>query len=167
MQDDKDTIQASAGGLSVAQIHQLLSEGVNERIEILEQALLQEEQVELPVEHLFVNGMYARKITIPKGTMLTGAVHKWGYVDIMLSGDISVATPDGIKRLTGWQILEGKPGRKRAGFAHEDTHWITVHRTDATTPDGIEDILTTKTMREFNALPIGSRALLLTDNSEA
>lgn len=105
-------------------IHTALAEAVNERIEELEAVMLECEQVEIPVEHLFVNGMYARKIVIPAGTMLTGRVHKFGYVDIMLSGDISVATPDGVKRMTGYNILEGKPGRKRAGYAHEDTHWV-------------------------------------------
>lgn len=138
-------------------IHTALAEAVNERIEELEAVMIECEQVEIPVEHLFVNGMYARKIVIPAGTMLTGRVHKFGYVDIMLSGDISVATPDGVKRMTGYNILEGKPGRKRAGYAHEDTHWVTVHRTNETDPDGIEEKLTVMTMAQFKALPASEK----------
>ena len=145
------------GELSSAQIQEILANQINNEIEKFEEFALTQEQIELPVEHLFINGMYARKILIPAGTVLTGAVHKWGYVDIMLSGDISVATPDGIKRLTGWNILEGKAGRKRAGFAHEDTHWITVHKTDATDANGIEEVLTVATIDQFYALPIDQR----------
>jgi len=146
--------------LTPSQVYQLLAEQVNEKIEAMEEVMLEHEQVEMPVEHRFVNGMYAREITIPKGTLLTGRVHKFGYVDIMLSGDITVATPDGVKRLTGVNIMEGVPGRKRAGYAHEDTRWITVHKTDAKSPEGIEDILTVFSMAQFRELPPGERAAL-------
>lgn len=144
--------------LSAEQIHSLLAEQVNERIEAMETEMLQHEQVEIPIEHRFVNGMYAREITIPAGTLLTGRVHKFGYVDIMLSGDITVATPDGVKRLTGSNVMEGIPGRKRAGYAHEDTRWITVHRTEETDSEGIEDVLTVMTIAEYKALPPAERA---------
>ncbi|RDL44366.1 hypothetical protein DN730_08150 [Marinomonas piezotolerans] len=165
MTNENDT-DTSSGELSCAQIHELLAQQVNDKIEEFEAFALEQEQIELPVEHLFVNGMYARKILIPKGTVLTGAVHKWGYVDIMLSGDISVATPEGVKRMTGWQILEGKAGRKRMGYAHEDTHWITVHRTDATTSDGIESILTVQNMAQFEALPLTEREVILKEETQ-
>jgi hypothetical protein len=101
--------------------------------------------------------MYVREITIPKGTILTGAVHKFDYVDIMLSGDIAVATPDGMKRLTGINIMEGPAGRKRAGYAYEDTRWLTVHKTSAMVAEGIEDVLTVKTMAEFLSLPASEK----------
>ena len=146
--------------LTEKQINDFLADQVNKDIEILEAEMFKHEQVEIPVEHLFVNGMYARKIIIPKGTMLTGRVHKFGYIDIMLSGDITVATPDGIKRFTGYNVFEGFAGRKRAGCAHEDTHWITVHNTDVTEPDGIEDHLTVMSMAEFKALPEEEREVL-------
>lgn len=138
------------------QINAFLAEQVNEKIEAMESEMLQHDQVEMPVEHRFINGMYARELTIPKGTLLTGRVHKFGYVDIMLSGDITVATPDGVKRLTGTHILEGVPGRKRAGYAHEDTHWITVHRTNHADPESIVDHLTFFSMAEYRSFRLES-----------
>lgn len=144
--------------LTESEIHGFLAEQVNEKIEAMEAVMLEHEQVAIPVEHRFVNGMYAREILIPKGTMLTGRVHKFGYVDIMLSGDITVATPDGTKRLTGINIMEGYPGRKRAGYAHEDTRWITVHRTEETDADKMMDVLTVFSMAEYQALPPSERA---------
>ena len=104
--------------LTERQVNDFLADQVNKEIEILEAEMFKHEQVEIPVEHRFVNGMYAREITIPKGTMLTGRVHKFGYVDIMLSGDITVATPDGVKRFTGTNIFEGFAGRKRGRDCH-------------------------------------------------
>jgi hypothetical protein len=111
----------------LAPLHKLLTAQLEENIVELENYMLTQEQVEIPVVHRYVNGMYIREITIPKDTVLTGRVHKEDYVDIMLSGDISVATPDGLVRLTGNNVLIGTKGRKRAGYAHEDTRWVTVH----------------------------------------
>ena len=134
-------------------VYQALEQATNERIEDLETEMLKHDQVSIPVEHLFINGMYVRQIMIPAGTMLTGRVHKQDYVDVMISGSISVATPDGIKQLDGYNVLTGKAGRKRAGYAHEDTYWLTVHRTSETESEGIEHKLTVMTLDEFKALP--------------
>lgn len=126
----------------VQKIESFLMEHIGEKIEQMEDALMEMPQVDIPVESLFVNGMYARKILIPRDTILTGRVHLADYVDIMLSGDITVATPDGVKRFTGFNIFEGKQGRKRAGYAHEDTHWVTVHRTEIKDPEEFVNAMT-------------------------
>lgn len=135
--------------LTEAEIYSVLSGAVTEKIEALEAHLLESEQVEIPVHESLTNGMYTREIIIPKNTVLTGRVHKYPYVDIMLSGDITVATPDGLKRLTGPNICDGKPGRKRAGYAHEATHWVTVHRTDQVELDDMIEHLTFFGMRDY------------------
>jgi hypothetical protein len=152
--------------LSDEAISELLSGKVNEKIEKMESELLTLDQIHMPVEHRFINGMYVREITIPKGTILTGAVHKFDYVDIMLSGDIAVATPDGMKRLTGINIMAGPAGRKRAGYAYEDTRWLTVHKTDATTSEGIEDVITVRNMAQFLELSVDEKQAVLTSKGE-
>lgn len=135
--------------LTEAQIHDLIGGAMTDKIEALEGFMVDQEQVEIPVQEGLRNGMYTREIVIPAGTLLTGRVHKFPYVDIMLSGDITVATPDGVKRLTGPNVCEGIPGRKRAGFAHADTRWVTVHRTDQVELDGMIEHLTFFGMRDF------------------
>lgn len=126
------------------------------KINALEQAMLQEEQVPIDVNHRFNGGIYAREITIPKGTLLTGRIHKFDHFDIMLSGDISVSTDTGeVKRLTGLNIMEGKAGKKRAGYAHEDTHWITFHCSEERNPEEMYEFLTCASfeeLEEFNYL---------------
>lgn len=87
------------------------------------------EQVEVPVKEYRHGGMYAREIVIPKHTMLTGAIYKFNHLDIMISGDVTVTTDSGeSKRFTGYNCFEALSGKKRGGFTHEDTHWITVHQ---------------------------------------
>lgn len=98
-----------------------------EQIERLENYLVQEEQVEVPQVHRFAKGLYAREITIPKDTLMTGKVHLHEHVSVMLSGDMTVLTEDGVKRVKGPQVFISPPGTKRVGYAHEETRWLTVH----------------------------------------
>ena len=101
-----------------------------DKVMALEKEIQRLPQVECPVWHFFAPGLYARKMLIPAGVTLTGAVHKTEHLCI-ISGDISVTTDDGLKRVTDpHSIINSKPGAKRAGFAHSDTYWTTVHATD-------------------------------------
>ncbi len=134
--------------LTEMQVNEILSIAMVENIESMEAAMLEQEQVDIPVLSNNINGMYTRQILIPKDTLLTGRVHLADYVDIMLSG----ATPEGVKRYTGYNVFHGKAGRKRAGYAHEDTHWITVHNTPISDGDIFKKTMTVQTMKEFNLL---------------
>lgn len=135
--------------LTTDQLHGVLAGQVNDKIERLEEVTSQIAQVDVPVKDYFIDGMYAREIFIPKGTLLTGRVYKSAYLDIMISGDITVATPDGTKRVQGYHVMDGQPGRKRAGYAHEDTRWITVHRTEHKDPTDIIEQLSFFSMSQY------------------
>lgn len=116
----------------------------------LEQLMKLEQQVEITPIHRFSGGIYSREITIPKGTLLTGRIHKFDHFDIMLSGDVTVSTDNGeVKRLKGLNILEGKAGKKRAGYAHEDTHWITFHSAEERDPEEMYELLTCESFEEL------------------
>ena len=128
---------------------QIFFEVTNEKIEALETEMLAQQQIEVPVKEYFINGMYAREIVIPAGTLLTGRVWKQDYFDIMVSGHIAVATPAGVKDLSGYNVCDGKAGRKRAGYAFEDTQWITVHPIAQKEANMVE-ALTFFSMAEFN-----------------
>ena len=106
----------------------------------LEDEILKAPQVDLETLHCLSGGMYARTITIKEGTVLTGATHKTDHVNIV-SGDISVTTDEGVKRFTGYHVLPTKAGSKRAGYAHTDTMWTTVCKTDLVCIEDIEDEL--------------------------
>lgn len=101
-----------------------------ERVRALEAEMNRMPQVELAVWHHFAPGLYARQMLIPKGVTLTGAVHKTEHLCIV-SGDITVTTDEGVRRIThAHEIISSKPGIKRAGYAHADTYWTTVHATN-------------------------------------
>ena len=126
-----------------------VSFGEGEKVIQLERALTALPQAECPVWHHFSPGLYARKMLIRKGTVLTGAVHKTEHLCI-ISGDIEVTTDDGVKRITDQHaIISSKPGAKRAGYAHEDTYWTTVHATEETDLDRLVEELTESTAQEL------------------
>lgn len=110
---------------------------MRERVLRLEEELLKYPALEEQVTHHFSPGVYVRELFIPKGAMLTGKIHREAHLNIVTRGDISVLTEHGVKRVTGPCTLMSSPGIKRAGYAHEDTIWMTVHAN----PDNETDLV--------------------------
>ena len=101
-----------------------------EQIRQLEVAMLENlEPAEAPVTHHFADGIYGREMFIPAGTMLTGKIHRFSTLNLLLKGDITVTTPDGVRRIQAPAIFVSPPGCKKVGYAHTDTIWVNVHPT--------------------------------------
>lgn len=113
----------------------------NELVRQFENAALTLPQVHITTEHVLHGGMYARTIRIPANTMLTGAMTSCDNLCIV-SGDITVTTDDGARRLTGFHVLPARAGAKRAGITHADTCWTTIIPTNAATVTEAENQLT-------------------------
>jgi hypothetical protein len=106
----------------------------------VESQLKEKPQVEIQTRHYFSNGMYAREIFIPKGTVLTGAIHKTEHLCVM-HGDLEISSEFGNTRLTGYHMFSSSPGIKRIGYAHEDTYFTSLHPTDLTDVKELEQKL--------------------------
>jgi hypothetical protein len=117
--------------------------------------------VETPVRHHFAPGVYAREMTIPRGTVVVGKIHKTLNLFIMVSGDLEVSTPDGPPvRLTGYNVLMTTPGTQRAVYAHEDSIVLNIHPTDETDLGKIEDQVIAKSFDEIDMLDAMRRPAL-------
>lgn len=103
-----------------------------DQIERIEREMRAMPQLEIPVRHFFSPGVYAREVTIPPGTVLTGKIHKHAHLNIISKGDITVLTEDGLRRITAPFTMISVAGTKRVGFAHEETVWTTIHATEET-----------------------------------
>jgi quercetin dioxygenase-like cupin family protein len=118
-----------------------------------DEVLLKQPQSLPPPNHYFGKNLYVREIVLKKGTIATGRVHKFDHVSIVLSGHMTVWTPyDGLQEVRGPCVTEVPAGTKRAGYAHEDTHWITAHSIndkDAMTTDEIFEYLTVRYYSEY------------------
>lgn len=87
----------------------------------LENEILKLPQVDLDLKHEFVDGVYARSMFIPAGTVLTGAVHSKDCFTVIRHGDLIIYTEEGMKQLKAGDMLPSKAGIKRAGYAITDT----------------------------------------------
>lgn len=103
-----------------------------------------------PLKHTFVDGAYVREIFMPKGMLIVSKIHKVTHPYFVLSGDVSVATDEGLVRIKAPFSGVTKAGTKRALYTHEDTVWVTVHVTKETNLRKIEKQIIAK---NFNELP--------------
>lgn len=117
-----------------------------DRVAALERVLARLPQVDLQTRHGVHGRISHRTIFIPAGTVLTGALTARDNVCVVF-GDIEVTTDEGVRRLTGFHVLEAKAGAKRAGYAHADTWWTTLHHTDLTDIEAIEREMTPEAER--------------------
>ncbi|MGX9958523.1 hypothetical protein ACW0US_07055 [Xanthomonas euvesicatoria] len=100
-----------------------------DELHTLEDAIRQLPEQECPVEHHFADGVYGRAMHIPAGTVLTGKVHRFSTLNVLVQGEITVTTPHGMQHLKAPAIFTSEPGCKKAGFAHTDVVWLNVHPT--------------------------------------
>ncbi len=140
-----------------------------EHVENFEKALIDtgvdqaDEINEVNLKEKLCNGLYSRALTIPKGTFITGRLHLKDYIDIFVSGDLTVksffadGTIEETKRLNEFTFLEGKAGRKRVLIAHEDSLWITVDPTEATDIEGITERISSFNSTEYKMLKEGEK----------
>ena len=103
-----------------------------EQIQQLEAQMRSLPQLEIETRHTFGPGFYARTITLPAGTALTGKVHSTEHIFILSRGELSVATEDGVQRIKAPFQMVCRPGLKRAGYAHTEVECTNVHITTET-----------------------------------
>lgn len=120
-----------------------------EKVAMLEEEMFKHEQVNIPIKHYFSPGVYAREITIPADTVLTGRIHKYAQLNILSGGEISVLTDDGMKRVAAPFTVVSPPGTKRIAYAHTECTWTTILATDEQDPEAIEATFTVATEQEF------------------
>ncbi|SNT33752.1 hypothetical protein SAMN06265795_12646 [Noviherbaspirillum humi] len=99
------------------------------------------DQRDLPVEHEFADGMYIRRMFIPKGTVLVGKIHKKACVNMVEKGDIAILTETGAKRVKAGFTIVSPPGLQKVGYANEDTVFTNIFRTDVSDPEKVEEEL--------------------------
>lgn len=98
-----------------------------EKIERLEKLLLQHPQVLMPVKHEFCDGLYARTMSVPGGTIITGAVHKSENFLVVRQGRGVIGTLNGLKWYNEGDMFKSKHGSKNFAYVEEDTIFTTFH----------------------------------------
>jgi len=117
------------------------------------------QECDFPLKHTFTEGVYAREMTIPKGSVIVGKIHRHAHLNFVMRGEVSVMTDEGVKTITGPCYFVSTPGTKRVVTAHEETVWVTIHITEETDLAKIEDQIIAKSFDDLQ-LPVSGRALL-------
>jgi len=102
-----------------------------------------------PLVHTFGDGIYIRQITMAENLCVVSKLHKTTHPYFVLKGDVSVLTEEGVVRIKAPYWGMTKAGTKRVLQIHEETIWITVHATNETDLEKIEDELIAKTYEEL------------------
>lgn len=105
---------------------------------------------EYPLKHSFGKGCYVREINVPAGNMVITKIHKHDHPCFVLKGECSVFTEDGLKRIKAPTYFITPAGTKRVVYVHKDTVWVTVHVTNETDLEKIEDEIIAKSFEEFS-----------------
>ena len=88
--------------------------------------------------HHFAPHVYARELFMPAGQTVIGKIHKHAHLNIIAKGKVVVATEEGNQEYNAPCVFTSYAGTKRAVQIIEDTTWITIHPTDETDLDKIE-----------------------------
>ena len=90
------------------------------------------------VRHVFAPGVYAREMTLEKGQLIIGKIHKTAHINILSKGEVTVKTQFGVDHYVAPHTFVAPIGVQRVIYAHEDSVWTNIHPTDKTDPDEIE-----------------------------
>lgn len=102
-----------------------------------------------PLKHGFADGLYIREYTGIKGTIAISKLHKTNHPFFIMVGDVSILTEEGPVRIKAPYYCITKAGTKRILYFHEDTICITVHATNETDLEKIEDQVIAKSYSEL------------------
>src|SRR5262245_30162392 len=81
-------------------------------------------QVECPLEHIFLPGMYVRVLRVPKDTITVGKIHKHACHNILSVGERTTLIEDQMVRIKAPFSYWTGPGNQRVSYTHVDSVWI-------------------------------------------
>ena len=89
-----------------------------------------------PLKHTFAEGIYVREMFIQEGGLVIGRVHKNDHIWFLLSGELAIATDNGVEYYSGPCYVKAPAGTKRVLNAITDSIFVNVFPN----PNNITDI---------------------------
>lgn len=93
------------------------------------------------ITHYQIDGIYAREMWLPAGTLLVGKTHKKEHICIISKGTVKVVSEEFTSIIEAPYIYVSKRGAKRAMYAFTDLVWTTFHSIQNIDLNTIEDEL--------------------------
>lgn len=120
-----------------------------------------------PLTHNFADGMYIRQLIVPARTLTVTKIHAQTHPFFLLKGTISILTEEGVKKITAPYSGITKKGTKRIIWHHDEVMITTVHRTNETDLEKIEEEVIAKNFEELNDVQIISDFLDVISEEES
>lgn len=106
--------------------------------------------VDTPLQHYHTVDLYARRITVPAGSVFTTMVHKSDHIAVALRGHITIIDQDGMTSdVRAPDVFVTKAGTQRVIYVHEEVEWVTVHHCEEQDNEKVRDVLGFETMKEY------------------
>ena len=86
-------------------------------------------------KHTFADNIYVREMTIEKGEVIVGAIHKHLHIWFLLSGHITVLTENKLEEYKAPCTVLSTPGIKRVIYGNEESIFTNVHKNPTNTKD--------------------------------
>ena len=104
-----------------------------------------------PLKHTFADGIYVRQMSMNKGSVVVGAIHKHLHVWFLLTGSISVATEETIEDYIAPCYVVATPGTKRVIYAQEQCIFVNIHKNPTNSRDieFLEKEIVAKDFKEY------------------
>ena len=100
----------------------------HDKINRLEAEIYKLPKADIKITHHFSNGVYAREMFCPAGSVITGKIHKTRHLNIVSSGRLTVYNEIGdLREIKAPYTFVSEAGTRRAALVHEDTTWTTIH----------------------------------------
>ena len=88
--------------------------------------------------HHFSDGMYAREMVMPPGSIVVGGLHKTKHLFTVVSGECEVSSVHEREKITAPYLGETVPGTKRVIYSETGCTWIGFFPTNLTDIDELE-----------------------------
>ena len=101
-------------------------------------------EFDLGVVHNFSDNLYAKQMSIPKGSSIGKHIHDYNHLSILAKGVVLLRTDEGEQMFEAPACIEIKKNIEHSLIALEDTVWFCIHATDETDIDKIDEVLINK-----------------------
>jgi mannose-6-phosphate isomerase-like protein (cupin superfamily) len=105
---------------------------------------------EWPVRNFYAHKMCARELFMPKGSVLVGKMHRYEHFYVLMSGEITAWTTEGMVDMKGPKFLITPSGTKRVIAAHTNAIMITFHGTEGKIEEDVEEDIIVQHSKEEN-----------------
>jgi hypothetical protein len=117
-----------------------------QKVQIIEKVMLEQEQVDCPVTHKFGPGIYIREVLLPAGATVVGHYHTQPHLNIMIAGRLALVGENGKStELVAPYTFTAPAGRKIA-YIYETVLWHNLYATEETNLEKLEEMFFTKSV---------------------